>query len=66
MLEPQEDDDVGGVDDVEAVLVDGHQHVGVPVRVCRISLNMLHIVRIRVQGDTSGRLQPLIVIVQDL
>ena len=33
MLEPQEDDDVGGVDDVEAVLVDGHQHVRVPVEV---------------------------------
>ena len=31
MLEPEEDDDIGGVDDVEAVLVDGHEHVAVSV-----------------------------------
>ena len=46
MLEAEEDDDVGGVDDVEAVLVDGNQHVGVPVQVGRISSNMVHEVRI--------------------
>ena len=31
VLEPEEDDDIGGVDDVEAVLVDGHEHVAVSV-----------------------------------